>query len=67
MLDDKKSVLDKPKILRRDVMGEPVKKKSHWLFKLILGLIVIGGVFYLFTHPEIMRDGFDKLLGNLLK
>ena len=62
--DNKKSILDKREILRREATLEPVKKKKRWLFKLILILIVAGLVIYLYMHPEIMRNPVDKFFGR---
>ncbi len=59
-----KSVLDKPEIVRREAAIEPVKKRREWIFKLFLILIVVGLVYYLFTHPEIVRDPVNKFFGR---
>ncbi len=68
MLDNQKSVLEKPSILRREaIVREPVKKGKRWVFKIILILVVIGLVYYLFRHPEVIQDPVNSFFGNLLK
>lgn len=68
MLEENKSILNKPEILRREsTLTQPVKKRKGWVFKFILILIVIGLVYYLFTHPDVIRDPVDRFFGNLLK
>jgi len=66
MLGNKeKGILDNPEILRREsTLTQPVKKSRGWLFKFILVLIVIGLLYYLFTHPDIVRNPVDKFLGR---
>ncbi|MBW2974966.1 cytochrome P450 [Candidatus Woesearchaeota archaeon] len=60
-----KSILDKPDILRREgTLTQPVKKGKGWLFKLILILIVAGLIYYLFTHPEIIRNPVNEFFGR---
>jgi hypothetical protein len=61
-----KGVLNKPEIIRREAMIEPVKKKGHWLFKLIIILLILGLVYYLFTNPEVIQNFANNFLSNLL-
>lgn len=64
MLEENKSILDKPEILRRESTLEPVKKGKGWVFKLILIILIIVLILYLFTHPEIIRNPVDKFFGK---
>lgn len=68
MLEENKSVLDKPEILRREgMLTQTPKKGKRWVFNLVLILIVIGLTYYLFTHPQLIRDPFNKFFEDLLK
>lgn len=59
-----KDVLNNPQLSRREAALEPVKKKGGWFFKFILILIVIGIIYYLWTHPEIMRGPVNNFMGR---
>jgi len=66
MLEPKEEskILNKPEILRRESTLEPTKKKKHWLFKLILILIVVGVVYFLFTNSELITNPVNKFFGR---
>lgn len=66
---ENKGILDNPRIQKEEaaLKTEPIKKKSRWLFKLILILIVIGIVYYFFKNPEGIRNWFNSFLDKLLK
>lgn len=62
---DKKSVLDNPEILRRETaLGRPIRKKKGWMFKLILILIILAVIYYLFTHPALIRDPVNRFFSG---
>jgi len=68
MLEENKSVLDKPEILRREAtLTQPVKKGKGWIFKIILIIIIIALVLYLFTHPDVIVNPVNNFLENLLR
>lgn len=62
--ENPKDVLDRSDIARRESMVRPVGKKRHWLFKLILILIVIGGVYYLYMNPDLIMGPVNKFFGR---
>lgn len=65
MLEENKSILNKPEILRRETtLTQPVKKGKRWIFKIILIVVIAVLLYYLFTHLEIIRNPVDKFLGR---
>ena len=64
MLEDKNKVVNNPELLRRQAAIEPVKKKKSGLFKFILILIIIGVIYYLWTHPEIIMGPVNQFFGR---
>lgn len=67
--DNQKGVLDKPDIVVREaaLRAKPVKKRISWVVKIIIILVVILVIYYLFRHPEVIRDPVNSFFGNLLK
>lgn len=65
--DNKRKILDNPKVLREEIAREPAKKPKAWVFKIILILVIIGLILYLFMHPEGIQNWVNKVLENLLR
>jgi len=63
---EEKGVLDKPQIVREEMVRTEPKKGKGWILKLILILLVIGLVLYLFLNPEGIRNFVNNFFENLL-
>ena len=60
-------MLDEKELAREEIVRKPetvTTGKKRWLFKLILIIIIIGVIYYLFTHPDVIMGPVNKLFGK---
>ncbi|HZX45285.1 MAG TPA: hypothetical protein VFF28_06400 [Candidatus Nanoarchaeia archaeon] len=51
-------------MLEKKTDPEQVKSRK-WIFKLVLVLIIIAIIYYLYTHPDIIRSPVNKFFEGL--